>query len=219
MKVGGRLSCKVPTCSSVAIWGSVSCPRILWIAARGAGDSSQRPSNYWITLPPELQPWTRCMGDVVLVSLFLSVHISPRCTSLWCPNLSLIDFTWIGSWLYGCNSVSTLRNREFGTQPCSEDNTEHVVWGQMKEEAENLSQLWFSWSRWVLQLCALWQDDPCRAVNLTRPTVLWLFDLWLFLTLSLSLCLSRSLFLYASLSLSFPSLLFTNCLREIRQAW
>lgn len=70
------------------------------------------------------------------------------------------------------------------------------LWGQLKEIAENLSQLWFSWSRWVPQLCVLWQDDPCRAVNLTQPTVLWLFDLWLFIFHSLSLffCASLSLF-------------------------
>jgi len=70
------------------------------------------------------------------------------------------------------------------------------VWGQAKVEAENLSQLWFSRSRWVPQLWALWQDDPCRAVNLTRPTAPWLFDPWLFLTSSRPLLLSLSVWLF-----------------------
>ena len=34
------------SCSSGAIWGSVSCSRMLQHAARGSWDSNQQPSNY-----------------------------------------------------------------------------------------------------------------------------------------------------------------------------
>ena len=52
-----KLPCKVPTCSSGAVSGSVSCPTILQCAA-GTRESNQQPYNSGQpTLPPALQPW------------------------------------------------------------------------------------------------------------------------------------------------------------------
>lgn len=91
------------------------------------------------------------------------------------------------------------------------------VWGQVKVEAEDLSQLWLSWSRWVPQLFALWQDDPGRFLNLAlteSPVAFWPVAVSHFIFISSIPSSCQVLFLSFSLCC-----FFANCLSEIRLTW
>ena len=109
-----RLPCKVPT-GSGAIWGSVSCSRTLWHAARGSRDSNQWLITGQRALPPELQPpqtltfntdmlswwlgwWCYRMHRVALLSAlyqagFIFLHL---CVCVW------VNKMWFGYWLNYC---------------------------------------------------------------------------------------------------------------------
>ena len=68
------LPCQVPTCSSGAIQGSVSCSRMLRPAARGSWESNQRPSKFCTTRSPS---WAKCHPIIPpfhLLKLFFLQH-------------------------------------------------------------------------------------------------------------------------------------------------
>ena len=66
-----KLPCKVPTCSSTVIWGSVSFSRMHWCAAWGAGDSNHAPKPL---LPTTCHVWGTFCSYTNLFSTFKVVY-------------------------------------------------------------------------------------------------------------------------------------------------